>query len=57
MTELHFKGKEFVHNHHLAVLFRPLIPDVEIWRRVFHREHGMAEENVTRSAEAFGFQT
>jgi adenine-specific DNA-methyltransferase len=24
MTELNFKGKEFVHNHHLAVPFRPL---------------------------------
>jgi len=27
MTELYFKGKEFVYNHHLAVPFRPLIPD------------------------------
>lgn len=27
MTELTFKGKEFVYNHHLAVPFRPLIPD------------------------------
>ena len=27
MTELHFKGKEFVYNHHLAVPFRPLQPD------------------------------
>ncbi|SDE64858.1 adenine-specific DNA-methyltransferase [Rhodospira trueperi] len=26
MTELSFKGKEFVYNHHLAVPFRPLIP-------------------------------
>ncbi|MBP2431500.1 site-specific DNA-methyltransferase [Bradyrhizobium elkanii] len=26
MTELNFKGKEFVYNHHLAVPFRPLIP-------------------------------
>lgn len=24
MTELHFKGKEFVYNHHLTVPFRPL---------------------------------
>ena len=24
MTELSFKGKEFVYNHHLAVPFRPL---------------------------------
>ncbi|MGB1088559.1 MAG: DNA methyltransferase, partial [Alphaproteobacteria bacterium] len=27
MTELHFKGKEFVYNHHLSVPFRPLVPD------------------------------
>jgi adenine-specific DNA-methyltransferase len=27
MTELTFKGKEFVYNHHLAVPFRPLLPD------------------------------
>ena len=26
MTELVFKGKEFVWNHHLAVPFRPLVP-------------------------------
>ena len=26
MTELTFKGKEFVYNHHLAVPFRPLEP-------------------------------
>ncbi len=26
MTELSFKGKEFVYNHHLAVPFRPLAP-------------------------------
>ena len=25
MSELHFKGKEFVYNHHLSVLFRPLL--------------------------------
>ena len=25
MTELSFKGKEFVYNHHLAVPFRPLV--------------------------------
>jgi adenine-specific DNA-methyltransferase len=25
MTELNFKGKEFVYNHHLAVPFRPLV--------------------------------
>jgi adenine-specific DNA-methyltransferase len=27
VTELNFKGKEFVWNHHLAVPFRPLMPD------------------------------
>ncbi|MXX90807.1 MAG: site-specific DNA-methyltransferase [Boseongicola sp. SB0677_bin_26] len=27
MTELNFKGKEFVYNHHLAVPFRPLVPE------------------------------
>ena len=27
MPELHFKGKEFVYNHHLTVPFRPLVPD------------------------------
>jgi adenine-specific DNA-methyltransferase len=27
LTELIFKGKEFVYNHHLAVPFRPLVPD------------------------------
>ena len=26
MTELNFKGKKFVYNHHLAVPFRPLVP-------------------------------
>jgi adenine-specific DNA-methyltransferase len=26
VTELTFKGKEFVYNHHLAVPFRPLVP-------------------------------
>lgn len=29
MTELNFKGKEFVYNHHLAVPFRPLLPQAE----------------------------
>jgi adenine-specific DNA-methyltransferase len=29
MTELNFKGKEFVYNHHLAVPFRPLMPHPE----------------------------
>lgn len=27
MTTIDFKGKEFVYNHHLAVPFRPLVPD------------------------------
>ena len=27
MTEINFKGKEFVYNHHLSVPFRPLMPD------------------------------
>jgi len=27
MSELNFKGKEFVFNHHLTVPFRPLVPD------------------------------
>jgi len=26
MPELHFKGKEFVYNHHLSVPYRPLVP-------------------------------
>ena len=34
MTELTFKGKEFVYNHHLAVPFRPL---------VMHAEKGIGE--------------
>jgi adenine-specific DNA-methyltransferase len=29
MTELNFKGKEFVYNHHLAVPFRPLEPQAD----------------------------
>lgn len=29
MTEISFKGKEFVFNHHLAVPFRPLVPHEE----------------------------
>ena len=29
MTELHFKGKEFVYNHHLSVPFRPLVMHAE----------------------------
>ncbi|MBM2576389.1 site-specific DNA-methyltransferase [Jannaschia sp. Os4] len=29
MTELNFKGKEFVYNHHLSVPFRPLEPQAE----------------------------
>jgi adenine specific DNA methylase Mod len=27
MPELHFKGKEFVYNHHLSVPYRPLVSD------------------------------
>ena len=27
MTEINFKGKEFVYNHHLSVPFRTLVPD------------------------------
>ena len=27
MSELHFKGKDFVYNHHLSVPFRPLVID------------------------------
>lgn len=29
MTELTFKGKEFVYNHHLSVPFRPLVPHAD----------------------------
>lgn len=29
MTELYFKGKEYVYNHHLAVPHRPLVQDTE----------------------------
>ena len=29
MTELSFKGKEFVYNHHLSVPFRPLVPHAD----------------------------
>lgn len=29
MTELYFKGKEFVYNHHLAVPHRPLVPNAD----------------------------
>ncbi|MER8460319.1 site-specific DNA-methyltransferase [Mesorhizobium sp. M1300] len=29
VTELSFKGKEFVYNHHLAVPFRPLVPHID----------------------------
>lgn len=27
MTEINFKGKEFVYNHHLSVPFHPIVPD------------------------------
>ena len=29
MSELNFKGKEFVYNHHLTVPHRPLVPDAD----------------------------
>jgi len=29
MTEINFKGKEFVYNHHLSVPFRPLVPHAD----------------------------
>ena len=29
VTEINFKGKEFVHNHHLSVPFRPLVPHAD----------------------------
>lgn len=29
MSELNFKGKEFVYNHHLTVPHRPLVPDAQ----------------------------
>lgn len=29
MPELHFKGKEFVYNHHLSVPYCPLVPDAK----------------------------
>ena len=37
MTELNFKGKEFVYNHHLSVPFRPL---------VMHAEKGIGEPSL-----------
>ena len=37
MTELYFKGKEFVYNHHLSVPFRPL---------VMHPEKGVGEPSL-----------
>ena len=37
MTEFHFKGKEFVYNHHLAVPFRPLVT---------HPEKGIGEPSL-----------
>jgi hypothetical protein len=37
VTELTFKGKEFVHNHHLSVPFRPLVP---------HAGKGIGEVNL-----------
>ena len=37
MTELNFKGKEFVYNHHLSVPFRPL---------VMHADRGIGEPSL-----------
>ena len=37
MTELNFKGKEFVYNHHLSVPFRPL---------VMHADKGIGEPSL-----------
>ncbi len=37
MTELNFKGKEFVYNHHLSVPFRPL---------VMHADRGIGERSL-----------
>ena len=37
MTELNFKGKEFVYNHHLSVPFRPL---------VMHADKGIGEASL-----------
>ena len=37
MSELNFKGKEFVYNHHLSVPFRPL---------VMHAEKGLGEPSL-----------
>lgn len=37
MTELNFKGKEFVYNHHLSVPFRPLVT---------HPEKGIGEPSL-----------
>jgi adenine-specific DNA-methyltransferase len=37
VTELTFKGKEFVYNHHLSVPFRPLVP---------HAGKGIGEVNL-----------
>ena len=37
MTEINFKGKEFVYNHHLSVPFRPLMP---------HPDKGISEASL-----------
>ena len=37
MTEINFKGKEFVYNHHLSVPFRPIIP---------HADKGIGEPSL-----------
>jgi hypothetical protein len=38
-SELNFKGKEFVYNHHLAVPFRPLVPGIVIRKYLFGLSH------------------
>ena len=45
MTELVFKGKEFVYNHHLAVPTRPLVP---------HPEKGIGEPSLDGNLIIYG---
>ena len=45
MSELNFKGKEFVYNHHLSVPFRPL---------VMHPEKGVGEPSLDGSLVIHG---
>ncbi len=48
MPELHFKGKEYVFNHHLTVPFRPLVahPDKSILASAPGGEDGGGNENL-----------